>query len=44
MALNELREQFHKSLEMHNFDYSNPEVIKLGLEFEKAAGRGVGSD
>lgn len=34
MDVNKLREEFHKVLELHNFDYSNPEVVKKGIEFE----------
>lgn len=34
MDANKLREEFHRVLELHSFDYSNPEVVEKGIELE----------
>lgn len=34
MDINALRDELHKTIELHNFDYSHPEVVKKAVEFE----------
>lgn len=36
MDTSKLREEFHKVLELYGFDYSHPDVVKKGIEFEQA--------